>query len=119
MSRRRSIVLVLLCLLSPPALAATLSFVQPTPTPLVTAANGKGAVALATADFNGDGKPDLAVIYFDSTGDFVAVMLNNGNGSFQGPTTIYTLPAGLSAGALLAKDFDGDGKIDLAVGVSG
>jgi len=108
MRRRRSIVLVLLCLLGIPA-SARLSFIEPAPAPLVAS-----VVSLATADFNGDGKPDLAVVVAGK----VVVMLGNGDGSFQAPTTIYTLPAGLFAGAILAKDLDGDGGIDLAVSVS-
>lgn len=60
------------------------------------------------ADFNSDGKIDLAGP--GVTG--AAVMLNNGNGSF-GPKTEFPLanyPQGIAAG-----DFNGDGKMDLAV----
>lgn len=38
---------------------------------------------LAAADFNGDGIPDLAVVYDDDDGDTYDVMLNNGNGTFS------------------------------------
>jgi hypothetical protein len=37
---------------------------------------------LAAADFNGDGTPDLAVVYDDDDGDTFDVMLSNGNGTF-------------------------------------
>ncbi|HEX3436317.1 MAG TPA: VCBS repeat-containing protein [Pseudacidobacterium sp.] len=37
---------------------------------------------LAAADFNGDGIPDLAVVYDDDDGDTFDVMLSNGNGTF-------------------------------------
>jgi FG-GAP-like repeat/FG-GAP repeat len=37
---------------------------------------------IAAADFNGDGVPDLAVIYDQDDGDTFDVMLGNGNGSF-------------------------------------
>lgn len=60
-----------------------------------------------TADFNGDGKLDIA-----GPGLGAAVMLNNGNGTF-GPKTEFPLinyPQGIAAG-----DFNGDGKMDLAV----
>jgi hypothetical protein len=60
------------------------------------------------ADFNGDGKLDLAGP--GVTG--AAIMLNNGNGTFS-PKTEFPLinyPQGIAAG-----DFNGDGKMDLAV----
>ncbi len=37
---------------------------------------------LAAADFNGDGIPDLAVVYDNEDGDTFDVMLGNGNGTF-------------------------------------
>lgn len=37
---------------------------------------------LATADFNGDGIPDLAVVYDNDDGDTYDVMLGNGDGTF-------------------------------------
>ena len=60
------------------------------------------------ADFNGDGKPDLA-----GSGLMAAsVMLNNGNGTF-GPKTDF--PVVTYTQDVAAGDFNGDGKIDLAV----
>ena len=38
---------------------------------------------LAVADFNGDGIPDLAVVYDDDQEDTFDVMLGNGNGTFN------------------------------------
>ena len=52
---------------------------------------------------------DFAVSDFDSG---VYVFLGNGNGSFQAPALIQT---GNSPSALLVHDFNGDGKLDLAV----
>jgi hypothetical protein len=60
------------------------------------------------ADFNGDGKPDLA----GTGGTSASVMLNNGDGTFQ-PKIDY--PAGGESQDLAAGDFNGDGKTDLAV----
>ncbi len=37
---------------------------------------------IAAADFNGDGVPDLAVVYDDDGADTFDVMLGNGNGTF-------------------------------------
>src|SRR5262245_9078788 len=60
------------------------------------------------ADFNGDGKADLA----GTGGTSVSVMLNNGDGTFK-PKVAY--PAGGDSQDLAAGDFNGDGKNDLAV----
>lgn len=68
-----------------------------------------GTYALVIADFNGDGKLDIAVT--DFTGG-VDVLLGNGDGTFRAP---LTTPTGLFAGFLTAADFNLDGKLDLAV----
>jgi hypothetical protein len=65
---------------------------------------------VAVGDFNGDGKLDVAVTSFDFA--TVAVLLGNGDGSFQ-PTVFYQTPAG--AISVAVGDFNGDGFPDLAV----
>jgi hypothetical protein len=74
---------------------------------------GTNPQAVVTADFNNDGKLDLATSnYDDATGDgSVSVLLSNGDGSFQTAQTFATGPYPLS---LAAGDFNADGKIDLA-----
>jgi hypothetical protein len=68
----------------------------------------------AVADFNGDGRPDVAVgggcqgIGCQNT---VTTFLATGNGSLQFKTTIQV--AGTNLLGLAAGDFDGDGRIDL------
>jgi hypothetical protein len=71
---------------------------------------GQYLSAIVTADFNGDGKLDLAIT--DSAGNAVIILLGNGDGTFGAPTTI---PVGSGPDAIVAADFNNDGKIDLAV----
>ena len=66
--------------------------------------------SVAVGDFNGDGKPDLAVA--NSFAGNVSVLLGNGTGGFTGPTNF---PAGSDPASVAVGDFNGDGKPDLAV----
>jgi hypothetical protein len=74
---------------------------------------GSNPQAIATADFNNDGKLDLATSnYDDATGDgTVSVLLGNGDGSFRPARTSAT---GAYPFSLTAGDFNADGKVDLA-----
>lgn len=60
------------------------------------------------SDLNGDGHLDLALPAYAG---HASVMLGNGTGAF-GPRIDY--PIGETARALVAADFNGDGKVDLA-----
>jgi len=66
---------------------------------------------MTIADFNQDGKPDIAIACYDDT---VRVTLNMGGGKFS---TLKKFPAGagFSATNVLAGDFNQDGKLDLIV----
>ncbi len=66
---------------------------------------------LRLGDFNGDGKPDIAV---GDSGVGIEVLLNNGSGTFQNPI-IVSLP--YFTGAMFAGDFNGDHKLDLVVSI--
>ena len=72
------------------------------------------STSVAVGDFNGDGKLDLAVANIVSNsglGD-VSVLLGNGDGTFK-PAVNYG--AGSNPSAVAVGDFNGDGKLDLAV----
>ena len=71
---------------------------------------GSGPLAVATADFNRDGRQDLAVA--NSYGDSVSVLLGTGTGTFSAAATFATA---MSPVAVAAADFNADGKTDLAV----
>lgn len=66
--------------------------------------------AVESADFNGDGIPDLATA--SRSERRIAVQLGNGDGTFQ--DTIGTA-VGISPRSFVPADFNGDGSMDLAV----
>ncbi len=68
--------------------------------------------AVAVADFNNDGRDDIAVAnYFDAN---VTVLLGKANGGFS-PASGSPVAARAGASALAAGDFDNDGNQDMAV----
>ena len=72
---------------------------------------GGSGVAEAVADFDGDGRPDLAVAVSDST---VRVLRDRATGGFDPALTILgslDRPTSIAIG-----DFNGDGKQDFVVG---
>jgi len=73
---------------------------------------GAVPVSVAVGDFNGDGKPDLAIA--NQSGNTVTVLLGNGTGGFTAasgsPFPVGTTPVSVAVG-----DFNGDGKPDLAI----
>jgi hypothetical protein len=96
-----------------PAGAATASFA-----PRQTFAVGSGPVAVAVGDFDGDGRPDLAVCNVND--NTVSILLNTttvtGTVSFAAPQmfAVGSLPRGLAV-----ADFNGDGRPDLVVANTG
>ncbi|RXZ79780.1 VCBS repeat-containing protein [Paenibacillaceae bacterium] len=73
--------------------------------------------SVVVGDFNGDGKPDVAVA--NAGANTVAVLLGAGDGTF--PTMkIHTGDANVaSPRSLAAADFNNDGKLDLAIANTG
>ncbi len=72
---------------------------------------------IVTADFNGDGILDLAVLYAASNPSGqagVAILLGNGDGTFGAPTE-FAAGSGPNLFSMAVGDFNGDGKPDLAV----
>jgi hypothetical protein len=76
-----------------------------------------GMGRMITADFNGDGHADLAVAnhgnwsHFSRFAPVVNVLLGRGDGRFGAPATY---DVGASPVDIVAGDFDGDGRPDLA-----
>jgi uncharacterized repeat protein (TIGR01451 family) len=83
---------------------------------------GDSPEAVVVGDFNGDGRPDIAVAASGAGGDFVFILLNQGGGTFMQPAASpYTLASGadgLILGMSLAN-LTGHGKVDLALSISG
>ena len=74
-----------------------------------------GAGSIVAGDFNGDGRPDLAVanyVFSPAAQQTVSLFLNNGDGTLQ---AMRTFPVDDLANDLLAADFNKDGRADLAV----
>jgi hypothetical protein len=72
---------------------------------------GAVPITVAAADFNGDGRTDLAVAT-NSAGTVTVLLRQPGGGFGADSGSPISVP---SAYGLAAADFDGDGRIDLAV----
>ena len=75
---------------------------------------GSGArpQAIATGDFNSDGRQDLAIADISSEGKRVFLRLGNGDGTFRGEGTLANQPLPED---LAVADFTADGNEDLVV----
>jgi len=80
--------------------------------PPQTYATGSQPYELVVGDFNGDGIADLGMVAGTDSAGKVCVMLGNGDGTFQPP---QISAAGVWPDGLAIADFNGDGKLDLAV----
>ena len=66
--------------------------------------------SLVTADFNQDGRPDVAPL-IDDYSEQLIVMPGNGDGTFGAAVFSYSNPPT----SLTVGDFNGDGKTDIAI----
>ena len=79
---------------------------------LTTYPTGGTPTTMVAADFNRDGKADLVVLNSNGVLSFVE---GTGAGAFDAPVKIATLPLSSANAIMVAGDFNGDGKVDLAL----
>ncbi len=81
--------------------------------PIRYPAGGSGAAAaVVSADFDGDGKLDLAALFTGAAGGTIAILPGKGDGTF-GPTTSIPVADAADGATLVAADLNADGKADL------
>jgi uncharacterized protein (TIGR03437 family) len=93
---------------APDSYLAAVSFAEP-----VASKAAPRQTSLASADFNLDGKPDLAAVNIDGQAG-VSIYLNDGAGRFPDWTNGSFIPIG-GAGMVFPVDVNGDSKTDLLV----
>jgi hypothetical protein len=72
--------------------------------------------SIVAAEFNGDGKLDLAVTYSDGRILWANLLFGDGSGGLSsGPTVVVDSGPGVAGSNIAVADFNGDGKLDLAV----
>ena len=77
-----------------------------------TFATGAAPQAISVADFNGDGKLDLAIANYQDGS--LTILLGKGDGTFM-PASGSPVAVGKGPYAIAVADLNGDGKLDLAV----
>ena len=111
MTRKALTALVMLIL----CVAAGVSDVLAEPVPftsVVSSPAGEIPGHVTVGDFNGDGAEDVAVTDAGFASGGLLVFLGRGDGTL---TPLPRQPLGQEPGAIVAEDFNGDGRVDLAV----
>src|ERR1051326_658949 len=82
----------------------------------VAYATGSWPEAVAIADLNGDGRKDVVLStssYFNTNDNSILIFFQNAQGTLNPP---IRYAAGANAVSVAIADFNGDGKLDIAVG---
>src|SRR5215469_3614875 len=78
------------------------TFTQIKGSPFALAAGATGPIAITVADFNGDGKPDLAIL--NQTSNNVTILEGNGDGTFsefqKSPLPVGNVAVAIASGSL-------------------
>ncbi len=103
-----------------PGANGNLTFTLVAGSPFTLPTNVSGPIAMTVADFNSDGKPDLAIVNQTTLANpsiaqgNVVILQGNGNGTFTqfpgSPIVVGTLPVAIASG-----DLDGNASPDLAI----